>query len=251
MKAFIGTGALSLALLLAGCGSEGGDKNATGGTASSAPVATIPAPNGGDWTQTVSATADGGFVMGNPNAPVKLVEFASLTCHVCKEFAEQGEPQLIDKYVKTGQVSFEIRNFVRDPADLGAALLSRCNGPAAYFKLTDQLFASQDEWLGKLQTMSPADQQRLQGLQPQQQVGALAQQAGLVDFVRVRGVPAQKAQACLADEQALQKLVDMNSQASQRFQVQGTPTFVINGTTVENAANWAALEPQIQKALGG
>jgi protein-disulfide isomerase len=249
MKAFFGTGALTLALLLSGCGGEGGDKGSTGN--SSAPVASIPAPNGGDWTQTVSATPDGGFVMGNPNAPVKLIEFASLTCHVCKEFSEQGEPQLIDKYVKTGQVSFELRNFIRDPADLGAALLARCGGPGPFFKITDQMFAAQDEWLGKLQKMSPADQQRLQGLPPQQQVGALAQQAGLVDFVRVRGVPTQKAQACLADQQALQRLVDGTSQANQRFQVQGTPTFVINGTTVENAANWATLEPQLRKAIGG
>jgi protein-disulfide isomerase len=250
MRSFIGTGALTLALLLSGCGSEGGEKNATGAT-NSASVATIPAPNGGDWTQIVSPTPDGGFVMGNPNAPVKLVEFASLTCHVCKEFSEQGEPQLIDKYVKTGQVSFEIRNFVRDPADLGAALLSRCGGAGPYFKLTDQLFAAQDEWLGKLQQLTPADQQRLQGLPPEQQVGALAKQAGLVDFVRVRGIPAQKAEACLADQQALQRLVDMNSKANQQFQISGTPTFVINGKTVENAANWTALEPRLREAIGG
>ena len=249
MKAFTGTGAITLALLLSGCGGESGDKGATGN--SSAPVASIPAPNGGDWTQTVSETPDGGFVMGNPNAPVKLIEFASLTCGHCATFAAQGEPALIDKYVKTGQVSFEVRNFVRDPADLGAALLSRCNGPAAYFKLTDQLFAAQNEWVGKLQTMTPAAQQQLQAMQPQQQVGALAQQAGLVDFVRVRGVPAQKAQACLADQQALQKLVDMNSKATQRFQIQGTPTFVINGTVVPNASDWGTLEPQLKKAIGG
>jgi protein-disulfide isomerase len=250
MKSILNTGALTLALLLSGCGSEGADKNATG-TANSAPVATIPAPNGGDWTQTVSATPEGGFLMGNPNAPVKLVEFASLTCHVCKEFSEQGEPQLIDKYVKTGQVSFEIRNFVRDPADLGAALLSRCGGPGPYFKLTDQLFAAQDEWLGKLQKMTPADQQRLQGLAPEQQVGALAKQAGLVDFVRVRGIPAQKAEGCLADQQALQRLVDMNSKANQQFQISGTPTFLINGKVAPEAANWTALEPQLRQAIGG
>jgi len=251
MKAFIGTGALTLALLLSGCGSEGADKNATG-AANSAPVATIAAPNGGDWTQTVSATADGGFVMGNPNAPVKLVEFASLTCSHCADFSKDGEPALIENFVKTGQVSFELRNFVRDPADLGAALLSRCNGPGAYFKLTDQLLAAQNEWLGKLQQMTPAAQQQLQGMQPQQQIGALAEQAGLVDFVRVRGVPAQKAQSCLADQQALQRLVDMNSKATQQYKVQGTPTFVINGETVELNPGpiWPQLEPKLRQAIG-
>lgn len=251
MKAFIGTGALTLALLLGGCGSEGGDKGAAAGGGTGSPAPVVAPPAGSDWTQTVSATPDGGFVMGNPNAPVKLIELASMTCHVCQEFSEQGEPQLIEKYVKTGQVSFELRNFIRDPADLAAALLARCGGAGPFFKLTDQMFATQEEWLGKLQKMSPADQQRLQTMQPQQQIAAMAEQAGLVDFVRVRGIPTQKAQACLADQQALQRLVDMTSQANQRYQVQGTPTFVINGTTVENAANWADLEPQLKRAVGG
>ena len=250
MKASISTGAIALALLLSGCGGEGG-KDAGNSTAGATAVAPIPAPNGGDWTQTVTQTPEGGFMMGNPNAPVKLVEFASLTCHVCKEFSEEGEPELIERYVKTGQVSFELRNFVRDAADLGAALLSRCGGPTPFFKLTDQMFATQDEWMGKLQNLSPADQQRLQSLQPQQQVAALAQQAGLVDFVRLRGVPAERAQACLSDPQALQRLTDMTSQAAQRYQIPGTPTFLINGRVVEDAASWAKLEPALKQAIGG
>jgi protein-disulfide isomerase len=250
MKAFFSTGAAALALLLTGCGGEGGkgaEKAPAGGGTT---AAAIPAPNGGDWSQTVTQTPDGGFMMGNPNAPVKLVEFASMTCHVCQEFSEQGEPALIQNYVKTGRVSFELRNYIRDSADLGAALLARCGGPTPFFKLTEQMFAAQEEWLGKLRQMSPADQQRLAGLPPQQQVAALAQQAGLVDFVRVRGVPAEKAQACLADQQALQRLVDMTNKANE-LQLPGTPTFLINGEMVENAASWAALEPKLKEAIGG
>jgi protein-disulfide isomerase len=251
MKALIGSGSLALALLLSACGGESGaggnnSTNAAGGTSAAA----VPAPKGGDWTETVSATPEGGFVMGNPNAKVKLVEFASLTCHVCQEFAVNGEADLIEKYVKTGQVSFEIRNFVRDAADLGAALLSRCGGARPYFKLTDQLYAAQDEWIGKLQKMSPEVQQQLSELEPQQQVAAMAQQAGLVDFVRVRGVPTEKAQACLADQKALQQLVDMNQKSTAQYQIQGTPTFLINNEVVQNAANWTALEPELRKALG-
>ena len=248
MKASIAIGAL--ALLLAGCG-EGTGGNSTAGGGSSATPAAVPAPNGGDWTQTVSQTAEGGFVMGNPDAKVKLVEYASMTCGHCAEFAARGEQPLIDKYVKTGLVSYEIRNFVRDPADIAAAVLARCNGPAAFFKLSDQMFASQQEWIGKLQAMSPADQQRLQAMQPLQAVQAMAEQAGLIDFVRVRGVPTQKAQQCLSNEAELNRLVQMQQKAVTDVpNFPGTPTFTINGKLAENAGTWEALDPQIQAALG-
>ncbi len=247
MKSLVTGTALALALALTGCGEGGGSK---AGAGESPKVAATPAPNGGDWSAVVSQTPEGGFVMGNPNAPVKLIEFASMTCSHCAAFSEEGAPSLVDKYVKTGQVSFEIRNFVRDPADLAAALLSRCSGPGPYFKLTDQIFAAQHDWLGKLQTMPASLQQQLQAMPPERVVATLADQAGLVQFVRVRGVPADKANACLADKEALQKLVDMSSAAQKDFQVTGTPTFVINNEVVENAGNWATLEPRIRAAIG-
>jgi protein-disulfide isomerase len=248
MKAVISTGALTLAILLTGCGESGGGGNATAEKGAS-PTA-IPAPNGGDWTQTVAQTPEGGFLMGNPNAPVKVVEYASMTCPHCAEFSHSGAQPLIDKYVKTGQVSFELRNFVRDPADLAASLLARCSGPGPFFQLTDQMFAAQDEWLGKLQAMTPAQQQQLQTLPPQQVVGAMAEQAGLVQFVRVRGVPAEKAQQCLSNQAELDRLVQMAQKATQDHpNFPGTPTFLINGQLAENSGTWEALEPKIQEAL--
>jgi protein-disulfide isomerase len=244
---FTGT-VLALSLLAAGCGEGGGTKEAAGtGSLKAAPT---PAPNGGEWTEVVSQTEQGGFLMGNPNAPVKVVEFASLTCGACGNFAATGAPELIDEYVKTGQVSFEIRNFVRDPADLAAALLSRCGGAGPYFQLTDQMFAAQEDWLGRLQNMSPALQQQLQTMPPERVAATLAEQAGLVQFVRVRGVPTEKANACLADQAALQKLVDMASAAQREHQITGTPTFLINNEVVEGATDWKTLEPRIRAALG-
>jgi protein-disulfide isomerase len=248
MKALMTAGTMTLALLLAGCGDGESGGNATA-AAGGAPIAAIPAPNGGDWAQVVSETPDGGFLMGNPDAPVKVVEFASMTCGHCASFAEEGIPALTDKYIKTGQVSLELRNFVRDPADLAASLLARCGGATPFFKLTDQIFAAQEEWIGKLQQMTPAQQQQLQSATPGQAVGAMAQQAGLVDFVRLRGIPTEKAQACLADQAALQKLVDMNQKATSTYQIPGTPAFLINGELAQNTADWATLEPKIREAL--
>ena len=255
MKSSIGIAALGLALLLAGCG-EGANGGKSGGNEAAAagggaPVASIPAPNGGDWSQTVTQTDQGSFVMGNPDAPVKLVEFASYTCPACASFAEKGEPQLIDKYVKTGQVSFELRNFVRDPADLGAALLARCGGPGPFFTLSDQIFAAQEEWMGKLQNLTPADQQALQTMPPAQVATTIADRAGLIEFVRVRGIPEEKARACLADQQATERLVAMTSEGAERYQVPGTPAFLINGKLAQDASQWETLEPKLRQALGG
>ena len=247
MKHAIATSLGALALLLAGCG--GGDEAANGsGTVSNAPITQIPAPNGGEWTQVVSQTPEGGMMMGNPNAPVKVVEFASLTCGACAGFAEEGEPKLIDKYVKSGQVSFEMRNFVRDGADLAASLIARCNGPAAFFKLSDQLFAAQGEWLGQLQGMTPQEQQAILSMPPGQQAMAFAQRAGLDQFARVRGIPAAKAQACLTDEAEIKRLVAMKEQAVREYSVPGTPSWVINGRSL-GSMQWDGLEPQIQAAL--
>ncbi|HZG09629.1 MAG TPA: thioredoxin domain-containing protein [Allosphingosinicella sp.] len=247
MKAFKLSAAAALALAIAGCG--GGTDSAGNTTAQqNFKIEQVAAPNGGDWTQMVSQTPQGGFIMGNPDAKVKLVEFGSMTCGACGAFSEEGVPQLTEKYVKSGQVSFEFRNFVRDGADMAAALVARCNGPSAFFPLTDQLFAAQEDWLGNLQKMTPEQQQQLNALSPAESTASLAQAAGLVDFARLRGIPAARAQACLADQAQVQRLVEINQTAVREYQVPGTPAFVINNRLVE-AANWAQLEPAIQQAL--
>lgn len=248
MKALISTASLALALLLTGCG-DNAEGNNSAVAASDFALEAIPAPNGGEWTEVVSATPEGGFVMGNPDAKVKVVEFASMTCGHCADFAATALPVLADKYVKSGQVSLEIRNFVRDPADVAAALLARCNGPAPFFKLTDQIFGAQEEWIGKLQQMPASEQQRLQSMTPNDAAAMMARQAGLVDFVRLRGVPTEKAEACLADKEQLQKLVGMTGAAQSQHQVMGTPAFLINGQLAPDTASWPMLEPKIQQAL--
>ena len=247
MKALKVSAAAVLALAIAGCGGDAGGGNAT--AEKDFKVEAIAAPNGGDWAQVVMETPDGGFLMGNPQAKVKVVEFGSMTCGHCATFSKEGEPQLIEKYVKSGQVSFEFRNFVRDPADIAASLLARCNGASAFFPLTDQLFAAQEDWLGKLQQMSAEQQAQLQTMDPAQTVPLMAQTAGLVDFVRVRGIPAAKAQSCVADAAQLKRLVDNTQKAATGYQIPGTPAFLINGNLVPESADWKTLEPAIQQAL--
>jgi protein-disulfide isomerase len=212
-----------------------------GSPAIAAPASKAPAAK--DWTRVVVATPEGGFRVGNPAAATKLVEYGSLTCDHCARFAEVGVPQLLSKYVKSGRVSFEFRNFVRDPYDVTAALLSRCAGPANFFALTDSYFSGQKAWVGRFQGMTEAQAKALDALPPEQQFGQLASIGGLDAMAAKAGVAPTRAKQCLADKAGLDQLVAMRKVAVEKHKLQGTPTFVINGKTAEHAHDWTALEP--------
>lgn len=235
-------------LATAACNSEKADNSA--GTSTTATTGeAVPPPASGDWTEVVRATEAGGFMMGNPNAKVKLIEFGSLTCPHCAEFDEKGVDPLTQKYVKTGQVAFEFRNFVRDPFDLTASLITRCGGARSFFPLTKAMFADQANWVDKIQAATPEQQQALSTMSPQQQFKAIADLTRFQQWAAMRGIPAAKSNACLTDQKAVDQLVQMNNDAVSQFNLTGTPTFVINGKVVENVATWEALEPKLKEAL--
>ncbi len=237
----------SAALLATACNAE---KGATAsGKSPEVTAKPVAAPNNGDWSTIVTKTPEGGFAMGNPNAKVKLVEFGSMTCPHCAEFEEHGTAALIDNYVKKGLVSFEFRNFVRDPFDMTASLVARCAGTAGFFGLTRNLYAQQQDWVGKIQSADQAKMQALQSMTPAQQFSTIADLAELKQFAAMRGVPRAKAEQCLANEAEVNQLVQMNSDAVSNYSVPGTPSFLINGALVDSTANWQALEPKLKEAL--
>jgi protein-disulfide isomerase len=236
-------GGAVLALFLAGCGDQSG-----GNASSSAPIKQIAAPEGG-WTEQVVETAEGGFRMGNPNAPVKLIEYGSLSCPHCAEFSEQGSPPLRENYVKSGQVSWEFRPYILFPTDPGVTLLLRCQGAAPFFQLADQLYADQRNWMTKIQTGAQGMESQLQSLPPEQVAAAFVRLGGLDEFFRLRGMPQSRIESCLANGQAIRDLVASTQRATQEDGVTGTPAFLINGKLVPNAASWAALEPSLRAAI--
>jgi len=246
MKAFVSTGALAAALLLAACGGESGgnNKGAGSGGPSGAPVA---APNGGDWTQIVEETPEGGFRMGNPNAPVKLVEYASISCGACAGFAEEASEPLRNRYVKTGRVSWEYRPYMIFPTDPGIFMLLQCRGAQPFFQLTDQLYADQRNWLSKL---TPETQQQIAALPQQQQAAAWVRAAGLDQFFQQRGMPAQQISSCLSNQQSLQRLMEITQTGTNQYKVSGTPTFLINDENLELQPGplWPQVEPALRSA---
>jgi protein-disulfide isomerase len=244
MKALKLGGAAALALVLAACG--GGGDNISQAELDK-PLAQIKAPQG-DWTQVVSETPEGGFRMGNPNAPVKLVEYASLSCPHCAEFEEQGVPTLRDKYVKSGQVSWEFRTFILFGSDPGVSMLLHCQGATPFFRLSEELYATQRDWGAKLQSLTEQQQQQLQAMSPQQAGAALVPILGLDEFFRQRGMPQSRIDSCLADK-AMADKVGAITQLGTKEGVTGTPTFFINGKQAPETAGWAKLEPQLRAAI--
>jgi protein-disulfide isomerase len=235
-------------LALAACDNSASD--AATGTKSKAAAPTAATTTATkDWTTVVSATPEGGFRMGNPNAPVKLLEFASLTCPHCKDFHEEALPTIKAKYIATGKVNYEFRNFVLNGPDFAASMLARCQGPTVFFNLLNAFFVNQSMWTEPFTKLTEADTKRLQALPEDQQIAALAVTGGLDGFMRTRGMPRAKFDQCLADKKAFGQLTQMRTDAVEKYKLTGTPAFVINGVTQADTFNWATLQPKLQAAV--
>ena len=210
----------------------------------------VAPPAGGDWTQTVVATPEGGMLMGNPDAKVKLVEYGSLTCPHCREFDETGVEPLVNTYVKSGQVSYEFRNYVRDAFDLAATLIARCNGPKGFFPVARALYKDQTNWIGNVQKVPPAQLEGLSNLPTGQIPPTAAKFAGLQQWAVARGIPEAKSAQCLSNETEINRLVQMTNDVTNQYpEFSGTPNFVINGKLDPKIAGWKDLEGKLREAL--
>jgi protein-disulfide isomerase len=234
------TAAAPLALALAACGDSAEDAAPTGEA-----LAPIAAPAGTSWIETAAETPEGGFVIGNPNAPIKLVEYASHTCHVCAEFSQKGAAGM-DEYVGTGVVSYEIRNLIRDPVDLTIAMLARCGSPQAFHPLANQAWQNFDPLMQTVQANAAALEQASRAPEAQR-FQAIAEASGLLDFFAARGISRDQATQCLADTGKAQRIAEASQSQAEELQIMGTPSFFINGRKVE-PTSWAALEPLLQAA---
>jgi protein-disulfide isomerase len=206
-------------------------------------------PPARDWTRTVVTTPEGGFRMGNPAARVRLVEYGSLTCVHCAAFSAAGKPPLLARYARTGRVSYEFRNYVLNGADVTATLLARCGGPASFFRVADRLYATQDQWIGRISGMSQAEKDRLAALDLGQRLGRIAEISGLTQLAAQGGVTPQRGKQCLSDEAALDRLGQMVEAAVNQHGIERTPTFLINGAKL-GVNTWPAIEPLIRQAGG-
>ena len=234
--------AAPLALALAACGAGAEETGAIEGEA----IAAIPAPEGTEWRSTATMTEDGGTLVGNPDAPLKLIEYGSLTCPTCARFSmEGGEPLL--EYVDSGVVSFELRQFaIHGPLDLLLQRMTQCGPDEAVIPLSDQVWANYESIMEPIQTDQAAFEAAMQRPMEERFVVA-AEQMGYLDFFASRGISEDQGRACLADVASLEQMADYTQRYSSEFNITGTPTFKLNGRDVD-ANTWAALEPILQRA---
>jgi protein-disulfide isomerase len=169
----------------------------------------------------------GDQIQGQADAPVTIVEYASMTCPHCSHFHETTYPEMKKKYIDTGKVRFIFREFPLDPLAAAAAMLARCAGKDKFFPLVDAFFAQQKDWVVQ---------------KPLQPMFAIAKQAGFTQ---------QTFDECLANQQLLNNLEEQRTRATQKFNVNSTPTFFINGKTVRGALTPEELDKQIAPYLKG
>ena len=232
--------AAPLALAVSACNGD-----ADGGEVEeSAALDPIPAPDGGSWLDTVSQSEEYGFVLGNPDAPIKLVEYGSFTCGTCARFTQEGIEPLKQDYVNTGLVSYELRNFDRNGIDTVISAITRCTAPEAFHPLADQVWLNFDT---VMQGVQGANLDAAANLPPEQQWAYIAQESGLLDFFAARGISRDQAASCLSDGEAVLEFSNATNAIADEMGVTGTPTFFVNGSRVDGPG-WTDLEPVLRRA---
>jgi len=208
-------------------------------------LAATPAPA---WSSTVTTTPIGAFLVGNPAAKVRLVEYFSYTCHVCADFAKAGSVPLKTQYVDRGLVLFEYRNLVRDPVDMTAALLARCGGPKAFAGNHQAIFNAFPAVIAKIQKATDAQKTSWFEGTTGQRARKIAAGTGLTALMRARGYTQAQIDAALDSEVAQAELTGMTNIGRNADRVEGTPSFFINGRNAEVTA-WPALKSKLDLAL--
>jgi protein-disulfide isomerase len=207
----LGASALAIAAAL-----SGGDLLLLGSQASAQSVAAadlmVP-PSLGDMS------------LGKADAPVTIVEYASMTCPHCAHFAETTFPELKKRYIDTGKVRFIFREFPLDPLAAGAAMLARCASKDKYFPLIETLFQQQRQWAVE---------------KPIPPLMAIAKQAGFTE---------QSFNACLSDQKMLNAINAERSRAADKFGVNSTPTLFVNGKVHKGGATIEDLAKMIDPLL--
>ncbi len=183
-----------------------------------ADVAGEPAGTGGSGV----VLKESDRIMGSPDAPVTMIEYASMTCSHCAAFATGVFPQLKSEYIDTGQVQYVFREFPLDGVARVASALARCQTGDNYFAFVDLIFYNQQEWLAGL---FGSGQEMTQELVEE----------SLIDFAREAGMGREQAIACMRDPQNLAEVDENWGEAQNQYNINATPGFVINGTTHSGA----------------
>ncbi|HWJ70972.1 MAG TPA: thioredoxin domain-containing protein [Sphingobium sp.] len=200
-----------------------------------------PAQSGRDWSKTITLGDNGAFILGNPAARTKLVEYLSYTCPHCAHFAAEATPSLKADWIRQGTLSLELRNFVRDPFDLTAAILARCGGAAHFLANHEALFANHDAWIKQADIYARAQEGQPKREQAEQ-VADIADKTGLIALLAKHGVTPAAQRKCLADKAMLSQVLNLTASAWDTKEFSGTPFFILDGKPLADVHDWARLK---------
>ncbi|WP_298723190.1 DsbA family protein [uncultured Ferrovibrio sp.] len=162
------------------------------------------------------------MVLGKADAPVTIVEYASLTCPHCANFHSSILPELKKEFIETGKVKLVFRDFPLDQLAFAGAIVARCGGPERYFTYLDVLFAQQRQWATA-----------------QDPMGALKQ------IARLGGMSSEQVDTCFADKTLGDYILNQRLEGNQKFNVNSTPTLIINGKTEPGVPSWEELRNKL------
>ena len=162
---------------------------------------------------------------GSKDAPVTIIEYASMTCSHCAHFHETTYPTLKSKYIDTGKVRFTLREFPFDPVAVAGFMVARCAGEKRE-AMIGLLFSQQKNWAFSDKPLQ-----------------------GLTALVKQTGMSQEKFDACLQDKALYANVNQVFEKASKQFRVDSTPTFFINGKKVSGALSPEEMDKQLEPLL--
>ncbi len=210
------------------------------------------------------ARAQGAFetkVLGDPDAPVEIREYSSLTCPHCATWHTETLPQVKADYIDRGQAKLVYRDFPLDLRAWLASAVAHCAGPDRFFTFLNVLYDEQERWATAPTTGAARRRLREGGLadmwreagRNDQEVESLLSIAGtvntLIDIAQFGGLPPERTKTCLADFDLLDWILAAQQEGRQRFDVSSTPTIVVAGKKLVGAQSPEAMAREIEAAL--
>jgi len=192
----------------------------------------------------VESFLDQEMVLGDINAPVEVIEYASVTCNHCATFHNTVLPRIKEKYVDTGKVKIVVRSFLLNQIDVTISQLTRCVPEKRYFKFVDAIYKRQTQWY------NIAEYQRLSGLHDARTANQMFVEHTMGEVTKIArqvGMNEKKIQACLANEKIGEYLFSVHQEGVQKHKVSATPTIIVNGSKTSNDYN--SIEKAIEAAL--
>lgn len=166
-------------------------------------------------------------VLGSPDAPVTILEFASLSCPHCAEFHAETLPALKEQFIDTGRAKLVYRDFPLNAPALMASQLAHCVPEENFFPVIGMMFSTQAQWLG--------------GSDPED---------ALIKLVAFAGLPPEAARQCLANEELRLRIAGVRQTAQEEYEVNSTPTFIVNGEKLVGAQPLSVFAEAIEDAGG-